>query len=242
MKDSFILYTEQKEVIDKLSDEQAGKLIKAIYEYVETEKMPELDPLLDIVIIPFKQNLDRNKEKYNKISEIRAKAGAKGGKQRKQMQANENKDKQKKQMQTKDSKSDDNDNEYDNDNEDVNVNANEEVSDSCVDGLQEIIDFYNDNIGAITPFGLEILSSYAEEMSSDLIILAMKKSVEANVRTIQYIKGILNNWRKKGIKTVIEAENEDLVFRQKDEKQETEEEIIARKTKELEEALKNDKW
>ena len=242
MKDSFILYTEQKEVIDKLSDEQAGKLIKAIYEYVETEKMPELDPLLDIVIIPFKQNLDRNKEKYNKISEIRAKAGAKGGKQRKQMQANENKDKQKKQMQTKDSKSDDNDNEYDNDNEDVNVNDNDNVSDSCVDGLHEVIDFYNNNIGVITPFGLEVLSSYAEEMSSDLIILAMKKSVEANIRTIQYIKGILNNWRKKGIKTVIEAENEDLVFRQKDEKQETEEEKIARKTRELEEALKNDKW
>ena len=58
MKDSFILYTEQKEVIDKLSDEQAGKLIKAIYKYVETEKMPELDKLIDIVIIHFKQNLD----------------------------------------------------------------------------------------------------------------------------------------------------------------------------------------
>ena len=128
------------------------------------------------------------------------------------------------------------------DNEDVNVNDNDNVSDSCVDGLQEVIDFYNNNIGVITPFGLEVLSSYAEEMSSDLIILAMKKSVEANIRTIQYIKGILNNWRKKGIKTVIEAENEDLVFRQKDEKQETEEEKLARKTRELEEALKNDKW
>lgn len=237
MKDSFILYTEQREVINKLSDEQAGRLIKAIYEYVETEKMPELDSLLDIVIIPFKQNLDRNKEKYNKISEIRAKAGAKGGKQ-------------KKQLQTEESKCNDNDNVNDNvdedvdDNEDVNVNVNDNdnVSDSCVDGLHEVIDFYNNNIGVITPFGLEVLSSYAEEMSSDLIILAMKKSVEANIRTIQYIKGILNNWRKKGIKTVIEAENEDLVFRQKDEKQETEEEKIARKTRELEEALKNDKW
>ena len=29
-KDSFILYTEQKTVLDKLSDEQTGKLIKAI--------------------------------------------------------------------------------------------------------------------------------------------------------------------------------------------------------------------
>lgn len=50
-------------------------------------------------------------------------------------------------------------------------------------------------------------------MQTDLIILAMKKSVEANKRTIQYIKGILNNWSKKGIKTVIEAEKEDEQFK-----------------------------
>ena len=243
-KDSFILYTEQKAVIDKLTDEQAGKLIKAIYEYVQNGEMPELDTVLDLVITPFKTVLDKDKESYERVCKARAEAGAKGGKQKKQMQTNESKDKQKKQMQTKDSKSDDNDNEYDNEYEydNDNVTAKAVVSDSCVDGLQEVIDFYNNNIGVITPFGLEVLSSYAEEMSSDLIILAMKKSVEANIRTIQYIKGILNNWRKKGIKTVIEAENEDLVFRQKDEKQETEEEKLARKTRELEEALKNDKW
>lgn len=231
MKDSFILYTEQKEVINKLSDEQAGKLIKAIYEYVETEKMPELDPLLDIVIIPFKQNLDRNKEKYNKISEIRAKAGAKGGKQ-------------KKQKQTKESKCNDNDNVNENDNVNVNVNDNdnENVSDSCVDGLQEIINFYNENIGLITPYGLEVLSDYAKEMPYDVIIYAMKKAVEANVRTIQYIKGTLNNWQKAGVKNLIQAEEESRRFKnnkQENIKEETEEEAIARKTKALEEAIKN---
>lgn len=52
-------------------------------------------------------------------------------------------------------------------------------------------------------------------MSSELIILAMKKAVEADKRTIQYIKGILNNWTKKGIKTVFEAENEDKNFKNK---------------------------
>ena len=105
------------------------------------------------------------------------------------------------------------------------------ASDSCVNGLQNIINFYNDNIGLITPYGIEILSSYAEEMSEDLIILAMKKSVEANKRTIQYIKAILNNWTKAGIKTVIEAEKEDKRFKQKDnksEKQETAEEQAER--------------
>ena len=60
-KGSFILYTEQKEVIDKLSDEQAGKLIKAIYEYEKTGIMPKLDNLLDIIITPFKLALDKNR-------------------------------------------------------------------------------------------------------------------------------------------------------------------------------------
>lgn len=82
------------------------------------------------------------------------------------------------------------------------------VGDSCVDGLQEIIDFYNNNIGAITPYGTDILADYLQEMPKELIILAMKKSVEANIRTIQYIKGILNNWKKKGINTLVEAEQE----------------------------------
>ena len=105
----------------------------------------------------------------------------------------------------------------DNVNVNENGNVNEDVSDSCVDGLQKIIDFYNENIGMITSYGIEILSDYAKEMSADLIILAMKKSVEANKRTIQYIKGILNNWSKKGIKTVLQAEQEDEQFRRKSE-------------------------
>lgn len=91
------------------------------------------------------------------------------------------------------------------------------IGDSCVDGLQEVIEFYNENIGIITPYGIEILSDYEKEMDKELIILAMKKSVEANKRTIQYIKGILNNWSKKGIKTVLEAEQEDDKFRKKSE-------------------------
>lgn len=206
MKDSFILYTEQKEVIDKLSDEQAGKLIKAIYKYVETEKMPELDKLLDIVIIPFKQNLDRNKEKYNKISEIRAKAGAKGGKQKKQKQTKE---------------INCNDNVNDNVNENVNVNDNDKVSDSCVDGLQKIIDFYNENIGLITPYGVEVLEDYSKDMPTDLIIYAMQISVEANKRTIKYIKAILNNWQKAGIRTLVQAKDEN--HKKKNESKEIEE-------------------
>ena len=66
----------------------------------------------------------------------------------------------------------------------------------------------------ITPYAVDIFTDYTKEMTKDLIIYAMKKAVEANVRTIQYIKGILNNWSKSGIKTLVEAEKEDMKFEQ----------------------------
>ena len=82
------------------------------------------------------------------------------------------------------------------------------VSDSCVDDLQEIIDFYNNNIGIITPYATELFDSYLKDMTKDLIVLAMKKSVEADKRNINYIKAILNNWNNKRITTVEQAEEE----------------------------------
>ena len=260
-KDSFILYTEQKEVIDKLSDEQAGKLIKAIYEYVETKEIPKLDTLLEIVIIPFKQNIDRNADKYEEIKKKRSLAGKVGAKVKKQKQAKQANANFAKQMVANQADNvNDNVNVNDNENVNVNVNDNNTVSDSCVDGLpksdscedglvvgescedglQSIIDFYNENIGLITPYGLEVFTDYAKEMDKDLIILAMKKAVEANIKTIKYIKGILNNWSNKGIKTVLQAQQEDDEFKNKTmPKEETQEEAIARKTKALEEAIKN---
>ena len=72
------------------------------------------------------------------------------------------------------------------------------INDSCIDGLQEVIDFYENNIGSLTPFGLTILEDYVKELRKDIVIYAMKISVEANKRTIQYIKAILNNWQKAG--------------------------------------------
>lgn len=90
----------------------------------------------------------------------------------------------------------------------TNVNDNDNVSDSCVDGLQKVISFYEENIGLITPYGVEVLEDYTKDMPADLIIYAMQISVEANKRTIKYIKAILNNWQKAGIKTLTQAKEE----------------------------------
>ena len=107
-KNSFILYNDQKSVIDKLTDEQAGKIIKAIYAYANGEEMI-LDNMLDIIITPFITALDKDHEKYIETCNKRARAGSEGGKQRVANQANASKSKQKVANQA------DNDNDKDND-------------------------------------------------------------------------------------------------------------------------------
>lgn len=124
MKDSFILYTEQKEIIDKLTDEQAGKLIKAIYQYAKDGTMPELDMLLEIAFIPIKQNLERNSEKWEDIKQKRSEAGKLGAKIKKQKQANQANANFALSKQTNEAVNV-------NVNDNVNVNVNENVKGEC---------------------------------------------------------------------------------------------------------------
>ena len=76
IKESFILFTEFRESFNELSNEEAGILIKAIFDYTTTGIEPKLDKLLKLVFIPIKQCIDRNSQNYetynsfNKIQSI----------------------------------------------------------------------------------------------------------------------------------------------------------------------------
>ena len=101
---------------------------------------------------------------------------------------------------------------------------------------------YEENIGMITPAIAELLFSYLNNFSDyEIIIEAIKKSALANKRNTSYINGILKSWKNKGYKVLADLQNEQAQEKGKI-TQETEEERLARKTRELEEALKNDKW
>ena len=68
MKDNFLLKKSQQEVFRELSDIDAGKLIKGIFNYVNTGDS-ELDGYLKIVFIPIKDYIDKNEENYQKRCE-----------------------------------------------------------------------------------------------------------------------------------------------------------------------------
>lgn len=81
-KESFILYTEQKELFHELTDEQAGILIKKIFDYVETGVRPDFSGMCKMAFITIRQMLDRNAEKYEEKREKMSQNGKKGGRPR----------------------------------------------------------------------------------------------------------------------------------------------------------------
>lgn len=74
-KKSFILYHENREVFEQLSDEQAGQLLKKIYAFSEwlnnpeEEKKPDdFDGLLNVIYKMFTNQLERDFKSYEKKS------------------------------------------------------------------------------------------------------------------------------------------------------------------------------
>jgi len=78
---SFLLYKDSLDVLSEMSDEQAGKLFKSIYFY-QSDIDYDADEITKLLFIQFKNQFERDNEKYKETCERRAIAGSKGGKQK----------------------------------------------------------------------------------------------------------------------------------------------------------------
>ena len=122
-KGSFVLYFDYRKHLDFLTDEECGKLFKALMDYGETRKEPELEGAARMAFSFIACQMDRDAEKYAETCRKRSESGKKGGRPKK----SDSDDKAKKakgfsEKQSEAKKPDnDNDNENDNDNDnDIN--------------------------------------------------------------------------------------------------------------------------
>lgn len=83
-KISFLMYLDYEEQFDLLTDEQLGKLMRAIIKYEKTQEEPELDGMMKMAFSFIKSQLDRDREKYNNKCEKNRENGAKGGRPKKE--------------------------------------------------------------------------------------------------------------------------------------------------------------
>ena len=77
-KKSFLLYCDLIHTVQKLSDEQAGKLFKHVLEYVNDLNPTTEDLLTEVCFEPIKQSLKRDLQKYEQIRKKKSEAGKKG--------------------------------------------------------------------------------------------------------------------------------------------------------------------
>ena len=83
-KTSFILYADQRSYFDKLSNEEAGILIKHIFSYVNDECPEPIDRITDLSFEPIKLQLKRDLKKYEKVVDRNRENGKLGGRPSKQ--------------------------------------------------------------------------------------------------------------------------------------------------------------
>lgn len=82
-KKSFVLYNDFEKVFEMLTDEEAGKLIKHLFAYVNNKDTELEDRLLKLTFEPIKLQLMRDNKKYEAICERNKNNGMKGGRPKK---------------------------------------------------------------------------------------------------------------------------------------------------------------
>jgi len=223
-KDSFILYLEQKEIFEMLEDEEAGRLIKAIFKYEETEQIPKLDKSLKIAFIPIKSVLDRNREKYQKVVE-RNKQNIE-----KRWEKENTKNTTGKNGKKENTKNTDNDNEHDNDNENEHdidkkeknkkkktfddVFLENHFSQDLEITIKDFIDMRKAIKKPMTTKALELLIRNLEKLTNleEEKIAILNQSIEHGWQTVYPLKQLNNNTSKGSINDfkdlMKEAQNE----------------------------------
>lgn len=101
-KESFVLYTEYMATLEALTDDEVGKLMRAVFAYAQTGEQIKLPPVLQMAFAFIRNQMDRDNKKWQTTRALRAEAGRKGGQRRAQnAQANDEQRAKTKAVQTK---------------------------------------------------------------------------------------------------------------------------------------------
>ncbi len=78
---------------------------------------------------------------------------------------------------------------------------------------RDAIQFYQNNFGMIRPQISEELLAWSEDLGEQMVIEAMRRSLDRNKLSWGYVKSILHSWVNKGVKTLSQAQEEEVEFK-----------------------------
>src|SRR5690554_5984858 len=78
-KKAFVMYCDWENVFEMLTNDEAGKLVKHLFAYVNDKKPALDDRILQVAFEPIKQQIKRDQQKYEDTRKKRVEAGRAGG-------------------------------------------------------------------------------------------------------------------------------------------------------------------
>lgn len=222
MKDSIVFYKSFYEAIKELPEANQVDIYNAIFQkyfYGVEKELTGISKGIFGLMVP---NIDSANKRYFANVEN----GKKGGRPKSETKPNQNPIKTQKEPNN-------NLNDNVNDNDNVNVNDNDNV-----------INCYQQNIGTISPILYEKITELEKEYGSFKVKQAITRAVQQNIRTFNYIKGILTQWGDKSWEEILK---EDEIHQKGKRKSETPEwlhkeikstELTEEEQKELDDLLK----
>lgn len=149
IKKSFVLYVDNIQQIELLTNDEAGRLLKRIYRYVDTGRDEDSGiRLLDVLFAGIKAQLDRDAAKYKAKCETNSRIAREREENRRNKNTNVHERARTSTNVTDNDSDNDNDNDSDNDNEsDISISADTDTTHAPT--LQEVYDY-------IKPYGYDI--------------------------------------------------------------------------------------
>ncbi len=80
----------------------------------------------------------------------------------------------------------------------------------------KVFTFYEQHFGSLSPYTVEELNAWMNDLSEELVLKALQISYENKNRKMAYVKGILRGWHGKGFTKVSEVEADTARFRKKE--------------------------
>lgn len=92
----------------------------------------------------------------------------------------------------------------------TNNNDNNDNNNAVANEVDSVISFYINSLSDYNPNNIQAIESYMDDMQPALVKKAIEIAVERNKRFYRYVRGILESWLSKGIKTLEEYEREEI--------------------------------
>lgn len=197
-KKAFLMYYEYEEQLKDLSDEELGKLVRAMFRFEKLGFEDEnLTPLASMAFGFIKRNLIRDRENYDKRSETSKINGKKGGRPK-----NEKPKKPNSETYLKPNNLTKPDKEKEKDKDKVKVNDKDNV---VVDSITYCEKQFS---RTLSPVEYELIMNWRKWFTDDVINYAIDKTIKNGARGLSYTEAIINSWHDKGFKTLHECELE----------------------------------